>query len=184
MFKDAQVFLKHGDEMEVTIDGLGSGDTIPNPRIINFPTVYGGHFGPDLDYVAQHNGLTAEDVIKLHSNTNYLVYMLGFAPGFPYLGGMSDKIATPRLETPRTVIPAGSVGIADLQTGIYPSATPGGWRLIGRTPLKLFDESRQPPVLVEPGDYIKFIAINQAEYESIQLGIENDTFEVVSEEAV
>jgi inhibitor of KinA len=131
----------------------------PEPRTLEVPTVYGGEYGPDLAFVASHNGLTEDEVVRLHSGTHYLVYMMGFSPGFPYLGGMSERIATPRLKTPRTVIPAGSVGIAQAQTGIYPVESPGGWQLIGRTPLQLFDAARQPPVLVEAGDSIRFVPV-------------------------
>jgi inhibitor of KinA len=131
----------------------------PEPRTLEVPTVYGGEFGPDLAFVASHNGLTEDEVVRIHSGTDYLVYMMGFSPGFPYLGGMSERIATPRLKTPRTAIPAGSVGIAQAQTGIYPVESPGGWQLIGRTPLRLFDARRQPPVLVEAGDYIRFVPV-------------------------
>ena len=107
-------------------------------------------------------------MVRIHSGTDYLVYMMGFSPGFPYLGGMSARIATPRLTTPRTVIPAGSVGIAQTQTGIYPVDSPGGWQLIGRTPTKLFDPVRQPPVLVEAGDYIRFVPVSPEEYQRLK----------------
>ena len=120
-----------------------------------------------MSYVAQFNGLTELEVIDIHSGNDYLVYAMGFTPGFPYLGGMSDKIVTPRLQTPRTEIPARSVGIAEKQTGIYPIKSPGGWQLIGRTPFNLFDPAKNPPVLVEPGDYIRFAPISSEEYEKI-----------------
>ena len=136
----------------------------PEPRVVEIPVVYGGEFGPDIEFVAEHNGLLVEEVIRLHSGATYTVYMLGFAPGFAYLGGMPDAIATPRLETPRTLAPAGSVGIAGEQTGIYPIATPGGWRLIGRTPLKLFDPERDPPTLLQAGDLVRFVPISEGEY--------------------
>jgi len=129
------------------------------PRVVEIPVAYGGGFGPDIEFVAEYNGLAVEEVIRLHSGTAYIVYMMGFAPGFTYLGGMPEAIATPRLETPRTLVPAGSVGIAGEQTGIYPIATPGGWRLIGRTPLKLFDPERDPPTLVQAGDAVRFVPI-------------------------
>ena len=130
-------------------------------KTVEVPTVYGGKYGPDLKAVAQHNSLTLQEVIDIHSNTVYPVYMIGFTPGFPYLGGMSDKIITPRLESPRAFIHAGSVGIAGNQTGIYPQESPGGWRIIGRTPLRLFDAHRQPPCLLNPGDFMQFMPINQ-----------------------
>ena len=108
-------------------------------HIVEIPVCYGGEFGPDIEHVAKINNITVDEVIKIHTEGKYLVYMIGFAPGFPYLGGMSDKIAAPRRESPRTAIPAGSVGIAGMQTGVYPIETPGGWQLIGRTPIKMFN---------------------------------------------
>jgi len=134
------------------------------PRIVEIPTVYGGEFGPDIEFVAQHNGLTIDDVIEIHSKPLYRVYMLGFTPGFAYLGGMDERIATPRLEKPRLKVPAGSVGIAGKQTGIYPIESPGGWRLIGRTPLRLFTPEKNPPTLLQPGDYVKFVPISEKEF--------------------
>jgi KipI family sensor histidine kinase inhibitor len=143
----------------------------PAPRVVDIPTSYGGEFGPDLAFVAAHHGLREEDVVQIHAGTEYLVYMMGFSPGFTYLGGMSERIATPRLKTPRTAIPAGSVGIAQQQTGIYPTESPGGWQLIGRTPVSLFDADRDPPVLVEAGDYIRFVPVRPDEYAAIQAQI-------------
>ncbi len=134
------------------------------PRIVEIPTVYGGKFGPDIEFVAQYNGLTIDDVIEIHSKPLYRVYMLGFTPGFAYLGGMDERIATPRLEKPRLKVPAGSVGIAGKQTGIYPIESPGGWRLIGRTPLRLFTPEKDPPTLLQPGDYVKFVPISEEEF--------------------
>lgn len=154
--------------------------SFPPPLVIEIPTVYGGEFGPDIEYVASYNGLNVEDVINIHSSTNYLIYMLGFTPGFPYLGGMSSKIATPRLETPRERIPGGSVGIAGNQTGIYPIESPGGWRLIGRTPLKLFDTRREEPVLLKPGNYLRFKPITREEYGEIREQVEAGTYSVRS----
>lgn len=162
------------DDLRAAIEriegGLGSA-TVPAPRILEVPTAYGGDFGPDLPFVASHNGLREDEVVAIHAGTDYLVYMMGFSPGFPYLGGMSERIATPRLKTPRTVIPAGSVGIAQAQTGIYPVESPGGWQLIGRTPLLLFDPSRTPPVLVEAGDSIRFTPISAADYGALSTAI-------------
>lgn len=150
-------------ELENNLDKV----EIPKPRIIDIPTLYGGEYGPDLAFVAEHNGVTSEDVIRIHSSVDYLIYMLGFTPGFPYLGGMSEKIAAPRLSVPRTKIPAGSVGIAGKQTGIYPIESPGGWQLIGRTPLKLYDPRRQPPIVLQAGDYIRFVPISMDKYNEI-----------------
>ena len=149
-------------------------------RVVELPTSYGGEHGSDLGYVAEHNGLTEEEVIALHSGTDYLVYMMGFTPGFTYLGGMSEKIATPRLQTPRTAIPAGSVGIAERQTGVYPIESPGGWQLIGRTPVRLFDPSKQPPVIAEPGDYIRFVPVSPEEYLRILEEVGNGVYQAAS----
>lgn len=138
-----------------------------NRRQVTIPVLYGGEGGADLETVATHNNLTPEAVIKLHQEPSYLVYMLGFLPGFPYLGGLDQRLVTPRLSTPRTHVPAGSVGIADRQTGIYPLTSPGGWQLIGRTPLKLYDPSRQQPFLLATGDELRFQAITQEEFDRI-----------------
>jgi len=129
------------------------------PRQIEIPTRYGGADGPDLEFVAQHNGITPDQVIEIHTRTVYQVFMLGFAPGFPYLGSVDEKIAAPRLETPRPRVAAGSVGIAGRQTGIYPRVSPGGWRIIGRTDVQLFDPMQEPPTLLRAGDRVKFIAV-------------------------
>ncbi len=135
---------------------------------IEVPVVYGGNYGPDLEFVAKHNDLSLEEVVKIHSSCEYIVYMVGFTPGFAYLGGMSLKIATPRLPNPRMSVPKGSVGIGGNQTGIYPVESPGGWRIIGRTPLKLFDIQKEPPVLLKPGAKVKFIPIDEDEYKKIE----------------
>lgn len=141
--------------------------TIPPPETIEIPVLYGGEYGPDLDFVAQHNGLTPEEVIEIHTSGTYLIYMIGFTPGFPFLGGLSERLFTPRLKTPRAVVPAGSVGIANNQTGIYPIDSPGGWQLIGRSPLKLYNPCRENPILLKAGNYIKFKRITEAEYREI-----------------
>lgn len=157
---------------------LGSMDKIqvPPPTVIEIPVLYGGEMGPDLSYVAEHNGLTPEEVVKIHSSREYLIYMLGFIAGFPYLGGMDKKIATPRLKSPRVKIEGGSVGIAGEQTGIYPVASPGGWQLIGRTPLKLYDAEREKPVLLEAGQYIKFCPVTEKEYAQIEKKVNEGTY--------
>ena len=160
------------------IDGNHQDRETLTKRIVHLPTMYGSEFGPDLEFVAQHSVLSPEEVIRVHCATDYLVYMMGFTPGFPYLGGMSDRIATPRLETPRTSIPAGSVGIAESQTGVYPIDTPGGWRLLGRTPLNLFDTSRESPSLIAAGDYVRFVPLsNRDEYGMIQEQIKTGEYE-------
>lgn len=139
-------------------------------RTVEIPVCYGGRFGPDLEEVARINGLTPKEVIDIHTAGEYLVYMIGFAPGFPYLGGMSEKIAAPRRSSPRTSIPAGSVGIAGMQTGVYPLSTPGGWQLIGNTPLDLFRPHEQPPSLLKAGDMVKFVSVTEEEYERLKEG--------------
>ncbi|KKI88931.1 kinase inhibitor [Bacillus sp. SA1-12] len=135
-------------------------------RVVEIPVCYGGEFGPDLEAVADYHHLSTSDVVDIHSKEEYLVYMLGFAPGFPYLGGMSEKIATPRRHSPRLSIPVGSVGIAGMQTGVYPISTPGGWQLIGRTPLELFCPNEHPPTLLQSGDIVKFVPISLEEYQA------------------
>lgn len=129
----------------------------PESRYIEIPVVYGTAAGPDLGEVARHAGLTEKQVVELHSSIDYVVWFLGFQPGFPYLGGLPEQLATPRRDEPRLQVPAGSVGIGGAQTGIYPLATPGGWQLIGHTPLPLFDPDRNEPVLLRPGDTVRFI---------------------------
>lgn len=133
-------------------------------RLVEIPVCYGGKYGPDLDEVARLNKLTSAKVIELHTRKTYLVHMMGFAPGFPYLGGMDKRIATPRKSTPRAIIPPGSVGIAGAQTGVYPIETPGGWQLIGRTPLVLFDPQREQPSILKAGDLVKFVPISDEEF--------------------
>ena len=141
--------------------------------IVEIPTVYGGEFGPDLGFVASYNHLSEAEVVSIHSGTDYLVYMLGFIPGFTYLGGMDPRIATPRLSSPRTLIPAGSVGIAGEQTGTYPSDSPGGWQIIGRTPLTMYDMSKKQAALLRAGDYVRYVPIDENEFHRIKsLGME------------
>ncbi len=149
---------------------------LPKPKLVEIPTVYGGEHGPDLQFVASYNNLSVSEVVQIHTATPYLIYMIGFMAGFPYLGGMSPRIAAPRLETPRMKIPAGSVGIAGSQTGIYPAESPGGWRLIGRTPLQLFDPSQEPPALFQAGDYLIFVSITPEECTNIKEAVKNHTY--------
>ena len=139
-------------------------------RMVEIPVLYGGaEYGPDLELVAAYAKLSTSEVIDLHTAQEYLVQMIGFAPGFPYLGGLDQRIAVPRKENPRIKINAGSVGIAGKQTGIYPMDTPGGWQIIGRTPLRLFDIQRSVPALIRAGDTIRFVAITEDEFETLQL---------------
>lgn len=142
-------------------------DRVAAARRVILPVAYGGEFGPDLDHVAAVHGLTTDDVIRIHSAADYPVYMIGFSPGFPYLGGLDERIATPRLDRPRTRVPAGSVGIADRQTGVYPQATPGGWQLIGRTAVPLFDPAGAEPFLLRAGDLLRFRPVTGEEHETV-----------------
>jgi len=151
---------------------------LPAPNLMIVPTVYGGEeYGPDMKTVMDKNGLTQDEVISLHAGVNYLIYMLGFTPGFGYLGGMDAKLETPRLTTPRVKITAGSVGIAGRQTGIYSIDSPGGWQLIGRTPIKIYDPYREKPILHKAGDYMRFEAIDQTEFDRIAAAVANGTYE-------
>ncbi|MBT2791497.1 5-oxoprolinase subunit PxpB [Paraburkholderia strydomiana] len=125
-------------------------------REVEVPVQYGGEFGPDLDAVANHTGLSVREVIERHSGGEYVVFFLGFQPGFAYMGGLEEALHTPRRASPRLEVPAGSVGIGGEQTGIYPATSPGGWQLIGRTELPLFDPTRRPPTLLQPGDRVRF----------------------------
>lgn len=145
-------------------------------RVIEIPVCYGGACGEDLPGVAAHTGLSEAEVVRLHSSRDYLIYMLGFLPGFAYLGGMDPKLATPRLKTPRTKIPAGSVAIGGEQTGIYPMPSPGGWRLIGSTPVKPYDPNRKEPILYRAGDYIRFIPITAEQYGKIEAQVADGTY--------
>lgn len=140
---------------------------LPAPRKVEIPVCYGGELGPDLNEVAALRGMTSEKVIELHSSTTYLVYFLGFAPGFAYLGELPEALVTPRLATPRKRVPAGSVGIAGNQTGVYPFVTPGGWRLLGRTPLAMFQADRKELSLLSIGDHVRFVPISRERFEAL-----------------
>jgi KipI family sensor histidine kinase inhibitor len=143
---------------------------IPPPKTVEIPVCYGDEFGPDIEFVAKSHGIPVAEVVRLHSEPEYPIYMIGFTPGFPFLGGLPETLHTPRLETPRTLVPEGSVGIANNQTGMYPVASPGGWQLIGRTPLKLFAPERPNPFLYQTGDRIRFKAISADEYTRLREG--------------
>jgi len=133
--------------------------------VVDIPVCYGGDFGPDLDELAATCRLSSQEVIRIHSSPVYTVYMIGFVPGFPYLGGLDERLITPRRKAPRRRVPAGSVGIADRQTGIYPLESPGGWQIIGRTPVRLFDLSKPEPFLLGAGDRVRFIPITRDAFE-------------------
>lgn len=140
-------------ETRTPSNGTGEG------RLVEIPVVYGGDAGPDMAYVCEKTGLSPEEVVRRHTAPSYVVYMIGFLPGFPYLGGLDPRLATPRLATPRLKIPAGSVGIGGQQTGIYTLESPGGWAIIGRTPLTMFDPTREEPCLLLAGDRVRFVAV-------------------------
>ena len=145
-------------------------------KIVPIPVCYGGEFGPDLANVAQLAGLSEDEVIAIHTERDYLIDMLGFLPGFAYLGGLDERLHTPRLTVPRTRIEPGSVGIGGAQTGIYPLASPGGWQIIGRTPLKPYDPDREEPILYAAGEYLRFVPITPDEYTAIEAQLAAGTY--------
>lgn len=138
---------------------------LPPPKTVEIPVVYGEKYGPDLEWVAEHHRISPDEVVRLHTQPTYRVYMVGFMPGFPYLGEVPEVLSTPRRKSPRTHVPRGSVAIAQKQTGIYPVESPGGWQILGRTPVNLFDPQRQPPSMLEMGDLVKFYPIAEVEME-------------------
>ena len=141
---------------------------LPEPRQVEIPVCYGGEFGPDLDELSSMHGLTLPEAIELHASVEYVVFFLGFVPGFAYLGGLPKALATPRLATPRRNVPAGSVGIAGDQTGVYPFATPGGWRLVGRTPVAIFQPDRRDMSLLSIGDRVRFAPISRETFAALE----------------
>ncbi len=169
-------FEKLKDQLEPLIEKSMSAPLPPSKTWL-IPVCYGGKHGPDLDDVARFAGLSAEEVVNEHVSKAYLIYFLGFLPGFAYMGSVDQKIAMPRLEQPRLEIPAGSVGIAGKQTGFYPVASPGGWRIIGRTPLKLYDE-KNPASFYHAGDSVKFFAVDEDEFQKIQLADQMGKYQV------
>lgn len=174
------IFKTTGKDVESTLEGIDLDRLEAQSfeyKLVEIPVCYGGEYGPDLERF-DDNGLSPEEVIELHSDTEYLVYMLGFMPGFPYLGGLDEKLFKARLDNPRTSIPAGSVGIGGKQTGMYPFTSPGGWNLLGRTPIPLFDEKREPQILYEAGDRIIYKSIDEEEYEQLKKQVDNNDYEV------
>lgn len=162
--------LKH-DELEKILRGyLGRLEKVvlPEPRLVEIPVCYGSEYGPDLNEVAAMHGMTAAQIAELHASKDYLVYFLGFVPGFAYLGELPEALVTPRLATPRRIVPAGSVGIAGNQTGVYPFVTPGGWRLLGRTPLKMFRTDWDRLSLLSFGDRVRFVPISRERFAQLE----------------
>ncbi|NWF92523.1 MAG: 5-oxoprolinase subunit PxpB [Syntrophaceae bacterium] len=149
--------------LEKIEEGLQEG-LFPEPRLTRVPVLYGGPYGPDLEGVARYHQISPEEVIRLHCSKPYFIYMIGFMPGFPYMGELPQELVTPRLKTPRLSVPAGSVAIAQRQTGIYPMESPGGWQILGRTPVKLFDPEKDPPALLHTGDLVQFYPISEKEF--------------------
>ncbi|WP_449538132.1 5-oxoprolinase subunit PxpB [Ferdinandcohnia sp. Marseille-Q9671] len=158
---------------EVPLEGISS-----SRKVILLPTCYGGEWGEDLEHVATSNNLTTEEVVTIHSSMDYLIYMIGFLPGFPYLKGLSNRIHTPRLSSPRLVVPKGAVGIGGDQTGVYPLESPGGWNLLGRTPIPLFDPVKRNPFLLRAGDYLRFIPISSNEFYEIENLVKDNRYQV------
>ena len=138
----------------------------PEPKLTRIPVLYGGSYGPDLEEVAKYHQISPEEAIRIHCSKPYFIYMIGFMPGFPYMGELPEGLITPRLKTPRLSVPTGSVAIAQRQTGIYPMESPGGWQIIGRTPVKMFDPEKDPPALLQMGDFVQFYQIGEMEFDS------------------
>jgi KipI family sensor histidine kinase inhibitor len=163
-------FLLSFAQVSSRIEEILNREIVPeefSQTVKEIPVLYGGVSGPDLSFVAEHNGLSPEEVVRLHTRETYLVYVVGFSPGFAAMGTVPERIRAPRLSSPRTKVPAGSVGIGGMQTGIYAVESPGGWRLIGRTPRKLFDLRRQPPSVFQAGDFARFYPIGENEFQEI-----------------
>ena len=169
--------------VHANLDGLSAEGASAGKTIV-IPVCYGGEFGPDLEHVAQFHGITPDEVVRLHTDPTYLIAMLGFLPGFAYLSGLNPDLETPRLEVPRVRIEAGAVGIGGAQTGIYPLPSPGGWQIIGRSPLRPYDAEREPAFLYAAGDSIEFEAISPDEYAEIEAALQAGTYEYRVKEAM
>lgn len=167
--------LKLEEKLKKMIENLDAADS-SEKTVVTIPTCYLGDYAPDMKNVADHTKLSVDEIIKRHSSVDCYCYMLGFTPGFPYLGGMDETLATPRLKEPRELITAGSVGIANKQTGIYSVPSPGGWQLIGRTPLKIFDADRNPPIFLKAGMWVRFKPISEAEFADIEKTVLDGTW--------
>ena len=155
------------EELKERLKGIEEGlqqTPLPEPKLTRIPVVYGGIYGPDLEEVAKYLQISPEEVIRLHCSKPYLIYMIGFMPGYPYMGELPQGLAVPRLKTPRLIVPKGSVAIAQRQTGIYSMESPGGWQLLGRTPVEMFDPEKNPPALLQMGDLVQFYQISEKEF--------------------
>lgn len=161
LYSDMETIISKALKKEVN-------DAGKRKRTVQVPVCYEGECAPDIDFVAEHAGITRDEVIKIHSGKPYLIYMLGFQPGFPYLGGLDGRIHTPRLESPRLKLEAGSVGIGGGQTGLYPMESPGGWRIIGLTPVRCYNPDKAEPIPYRAGDYIRFVPIDKKEYDRLR----------------
>jgi KipI family sensor histidine kinase inhibitor len=160
--------ISHEEIRKLVADSIRHEGEISDPlKIVQVPVCYETEFGIDTAFVAEHSDLSQEDVVRMHHSAAYVVCFIGFSPGFAYLGGLPHELECPRLESPRKHVAAGSVGIAGSQTGIYPVDSPGGWRIIGRTPLRMFDPLADPPTQLQPGDAVRFVPINRAEFEKL-----------------
>lgn len=163
MYDPAATGLEKLKSEVINAAGSMAAARVPEPKTVHLPVAYGGGYGPDLQWVADYHGVSREEVIELHAATTYQVYMIGFTPGFAYMGELPAALDTPRRDTPRTAVPKGSIGIAQRQTGVYPVQSPGGWQVIGRTPRQLFNPHKWPPALLEMGDRVRFKPIKEEE---------------------
>lgn len=152
-------------------------ETVRTKRIVQIPVCYEGEYAPDIDFVAEHAGLSVDKVVQIHTSKAYLIYMLGFQPGFPYLGGLDERIHTPRLASPRVKINAGSVGIGGTQTGLYPMESPGGWQIIGTTPVRCYNPDKEKTIPYLAGDYIQFVPISREDFQKIKELDERNEYE-------